>query len=264
MGGLSVGSLFSKNLNLLSKWKWRFLTEKEALWCLVIKEFYGGDGGFSSPLDSFGEKDEKVIAIFKTPRKNHYASDSYDDFVKSPRQPILIRSKRKVREKKNESKKRQKIDNVSHSSKKYGKKGKTYPPVNRRHPPKCLIDSIKKFTDSQRERVKTMGFEHVLSIKIEKIPKKLGYWIVTNYDLETSSLNINGRSLLITKEVIHDVYGVPIGEVPIKGFKKSRKRDNVIEEWKRQFVIKNGRVIRLFMEGFKVLCGRFGIEEISW
>ncbi|GKB16559.1 ulp1 protease family, C-terminal catalytic domain-containing protein, partial [Tanacetum coccineum] len=159
------------------------------------------------------EKDEKVIAIFKTPRKNHYASDSDDDFVKSPRQPILIRSKRKVREKKNESKKRQKIDNVSHSAKKYGKKGKTYPPVNRRHPPKCLIDSIKKFTDAQRERVKTMGFEHVLSLKIEKIPKKLGYWLVTNYDPETSSLNINGRSLLITKEVIHDVYGVPMGEV---------------------------------------------------
>ncbi|GKA01703.1 hypothetical protein Tco_0674368 [Tanacetum coccineum] len=87
-----------------------------------------------------------------------------------------------------------------------------------------------------------MGFEHVLSLKIEKIPKKLGYWLVTNYEPETSSLNINGMSLLITKEVIHDVYGVPIGEVPINGFKKSRKRDNVIEEWKRQFVIKNGRI----------------------
>ncbi|GKC63074.1 hypothetical protein Tco_1095672, partial [Tanacetum coccineum] len=83
-----------------------------------------------------------------------------------------------------------------------------------------------------------MGFEHVLSLKIEKIPKKLGYWLVTNYEPETSSLNINGMSLLITKEVIHDVYGVPIGEVPIIGFKKSRKRDNVIEEWKRQIVIK--------------------------
>ena len=88
-----------------------------------------------------------------------------------------------------------------------------------------------------------MGFEHVLSLKIEKIPKKLGYWLLTNYDPETSSLNINGRSLLITREVIHDVYGVPMGEVPIQRFKKSKKLDNVIEEWKRQFVIKqNGRI----------------------
>ncbi|GKC13750.1 hypothetical protein Tco_1010532 [Tanacetum coccineum] len=32
MGGLGVGSLLAKNLGLLGKWKWCFLTEKEALW----------------------------------------------------------------------------------------------------------------------------------------------------------------------------------------------------------------------------------------
>ncbi|GJW33657.1 reverse transcriptase domain, reverse transcriptase zinc-binding domain protein [Tanacetum coccineum] len=31
LGGLGVGSLFTKNLGLLSKWKWRYLTEKNAL-----------------------------------------------------------------------------------------------------------------------------------------------------------------------------------------------------------------------------------------
>ncbi|GKE52726.1 RNA-directed DNA polymerase, eukaryota, reverse transcriptase zinc-binding domain protein, partial [Tanacetum coccineum] len=48
MGGLGVGSLQAKNLNLLGKWKWRFLTEKGALWRKVIKCFFGDDGGFNS------------------------------------------------------------------------------------------------------------------------------------------------------------------------------------------------------------------------
>ncbi|GJX37277.1 putative RNA-directed DNA polymerase, eukaryota, reverse transcriptase zinc-binding domain protein, partial [Tanacetum coccineum] len=47
-GGLGVGSIFAKKLCLLGKWKWRFLTEKEALWRMVIKEFYGKDGGLFS------------------------------------------------------------------------------------------------------------------------------------------------------------------------------------------------------------------------
>ncbi|GKC35634.1 RNA-directed DNA polymerase, eukaryota, reverse transcriptase zinc-binding domain protein, partial [Tanacetum coccineum] len=54
MGGLGVGNLFAKNLALLGKWKWRFLTEKDALWRLVIKDFYRDDGGFGSSLGSNG------------------------------------------------------------------------------------------------------------------------------------------------------------------------------------------------------------------
>ncbi|GJU70546.1 putative RNA-directed DNA polymerase, eukaryota, reverse transcriptase zinc-binding domain protein [Tanacetum coccineum] len=48
MGGLDVGSLLAKNLGLLGKWKWRILTEKDALWRKVVKEFYGENGGFGS------------------------------------------------------------------------------------------------------------------------------------------------------------------------------------------------------------------------
>ncbi|GJT38799.1 zinc finger, CCHC-type containing protein [Tanacetum coccineum] len=48
----------SKNLNgnigLLGKWKWRFLTEKDALWRTAIKEFYGDCGGFGSLSGSRG------------------------------------------------------------------------------------------------------------------------------------------------------------------------------------------------------------------
>ncbi|GKE59879.1 hypothetical protein Tco_1510246 [Tanacetum coccineum] len=51
-GGLGIGSLQDKNLGLLGKWKWRFLMEKKALWCLVIRDFYGEDRGFYSSSNS--------------------------------------------------------------------------------------------------------------------------------------------------------------------------------------------------------------------
>ncbi|GJZ64247.1 hypothetical protein Tco_0620668 [Tanacetum coccineum] len=51
MGGLGVGSLLSKNLGLLCKWKWRFLIEENALWHRVISYFNGSDGGFGGLLN---------------------------------------------------------------------------------------------------------------------------------------------------------------------------------------------------------------------
>ncbi|GJZ15065.1 RNA-directed DNA polymerase, eukaryota, reverse transcriptase zinc-binding domain protein [Tanacetum coccineum] len=51
--GLGVGSLTNKTLSLLCKGKWRFYTEKETIWCQVIKEFYGDDEGLSSPSNSY-------------------------------------------------------------------------------------------------------------------------------------------------------------------------------------------------------------------
>ncbi|KAJ9535108.1 hypothetical protein OSB04_un001812 [Centaurea solstitialis] len=51
-GGLGVTSFKIKNDALLSKWIWRFLSSKDAIWKDVIAEFYGPDGGLfsSSPL----------------------------------------------------------------------------------------------------------------------------------------------------------------------------------------------------------------------
>ncbi|GJZ89143.1 RNA-directed DNA polymerase, eukaryota, reverse transcriptase zinc-binding domain protein [Tanacetum coccineum] len=51
-GGLGIGSLRAKNLGLLRKWWWRFLNEKNALWCKVILVFYGVDSSFSSRIGS--------------------------------------------------------------------------------------------------------------------------------------------------------------------------------------------------------------------
>ncbi|PWA47938.1 hypothetical protein CTI12_AA491590 [Artemisia annua] len=47
-GGLGIGSLKAKNVGLIGKWWWRFLNEKNELWCKVISAFHGTDDSFSS------------------------------------------------------------------------------------------------------------------------------------------------------------------------------------------------------------------------
>ncbi|GKB97469.1 cysteine-rich receptor-like protein kinase [Tanacetum coccineum] len=47
-GGLGIGSTKAKNMSLLGKWKWRFLSEPHVLWNKCIKEIHGYNGGFDS------------------------------------------------------------------------------------------------------------------------------------------------------------------------------------------------------------------------
>ncbi|GJX56792.1 putative RNA-directed DNA polymerase, eukaryota, reverse transcriptase zinc-binding domain protein [Tanacetum coccineum] len=95
-GGLEVGSLMAKNLSLLCNWKWRFYAEKNALWCQVIKDFYGADRGLSSPSNSCGicgtwcdilkaiENIEVVDNSFKNPFVLKVSSESNSLFWKDP------------------------------------------------------------------------------------------------------------------------------------------------------------------------------------
>nr|GEW73482.1 retrovirus-related Pol polyprotein from transposon TNT 1-94 [Tanacetum cinerariifolium] len=68
--GLGICSIHAKNLGLLGQWKWRFLTKKDALYRMVVKCFYGDDGGFGSPSGSRGMNEVwcdilKVISYIK-------------------------------------------------------------------------------------------------------------------------------------------------------------------------------------------------------
>ncbi|XP_071691746.1 uncharacterized protein [Rutidosis leptorrhynchoides] len=44
-GGLNVGSIRLKNLPLLAKWWWRFLSYKDSFWAKIIRSIYGQNGG---------------------------------------------------------------------------------------------------------------------------------------------------------------------------------------------------------------------------
>nr|GEX91304.1 RNA-directed DNA polymerase, eukaryota [Tanacetum cinerariifolium] len=50
VGGLGMPSFFAMNHALLFKWIWRFKTQKDALWVLVIKSFHGVSGNLDRDI----------------------------------------------------------------------------------------------------------------------------------------------------------------------------------------------------------------------
>ncbi|XP_076911406.1 uncharacterized protein LOC143569346 [Bidens hawaiensis] len=81
----------------------------------------------------------------------------------------------------------------------------------------CVI--IDCLTVEQWKEVEKMGFGSVWLLKISQVPTKLGYWLLTNYDHVTNSVNVGTHKIQITKEMVKDVLGIPMGEEYCNGNK---------------------------------------------
>ncbi|XP_022004468.2 uncharacterized protein LOC110902032 [Helianthus annuus] len=81
-----------------------------------------------------------------------------------------------------------------------------------------------------------MGFESMKCFNIRNIPAGLGYWLLLNYDHKTNELNVGNRKIEITPSKVHDVLGVPKGEISVYEKPKLTKRDAIREQWKSQFI----------------------------
>lgn len=61
-----------------------------------------------------------------------------------------------------------------------------------RNPPNVLVEQLIKFTDEQKAVVCRIGFQTVLDLTLGKLPLKLGFWLLQNYDSESNTLNVCG------------------------------------------------------------------------
>ncbi|GJW65435.1 hypothetical protein Tco_0117319 [Tanacetum coccineum] len=62
--GLGIGSLKAKTIGLLTKWKWRFFNDSNALWCKVILKIHGLKGGFDVS-DMYSAKSDVWASLVK-------------------------------------------------------------------------------------------------------------------------------------------------------------------------------------------------------
>ncbi|MFS7968079.1 hypothetical protein Hanom_Chr09g00793331 [Helianthus anomalus] len=89
--------------------------------------------------------------------------------------------------------------------------------------PSGFLDTVKHFTEAQVADVKSIGFGDVLDIKLYHISTRLGYWLVRNYDEQYNTLNIGNHMIEITRDSVHDVFGIPKGNVIVREKNKPRK-----------------------------------------
>ncbi|GKC05298.1 hypothetical protein Tco_0996908 [Tanacetum coccineum] len=57
----------------------------------------------------------------------------------------------------------------------------------------------------QKQVVIDIGFGKVIDFKIKDIPTRLAYWLVDHFDEESCRLNVKGKEIEITRELVRDV-----------------------------------------------------------
>ncbi|PWA87360.1 hypothetical protein CTI12_AA128140 [Artemisia annua] len=107
--------------------------------------------------------------------------------------------------------------------------------VHLRNPPGSLFRVITEMSDIQKKDVRSMGFGEVLAFKIKDIPTRLAYWLLDRFDENTCTLDVNGRSISITPDLVKNMLGVPRGDVHIQAPDNADYRNPLIRKWKEQF-----------------------------
>ena len=107
--------------------------------------------------------------------------------------------------------------------------------VRIRNPPGNLFRVITQLSDQQKKDVRSMGFGELLEFKINDIPTRLGYWLLDKFDADTCILDLNGRRISITPELVNNMLGVPRGDVHIQARDNADYRNPLTKQWKGQF-----------------------------
>ena len=88
--------------------------------------------------------------------------------------------------------------------------------------PGNIYEVIKVMNEKEKKQIEEIGFGSLLTTKIISIPGRLAYWLVMNYDPDLNELNMGSRIGKMTPQLVHEAFGIPIGEETV--VEKNRPR----------------------------------------
>ncbi|KAL4592180.1 hypothetical protein LXL04_005166 [Taraxacum kok-saghyz] len=94
------------------------------------------------------------------------------------------------------------------------------------------MQNLKKAT---KEYVREIGLGHLLQMKVDGSPTKIGYYAVKNFDPKNMVLKVNKGVINITREHVHKLLGLPLGRVKIDDMEYRSKEDKTVDDWYDQF-----------------------------
>ncbi|KAL6537782.1 hypothetical protein OROMI_025425 [Orobanche minor] len=81
--------------------------------------------------------------------------------------------------------------------------------------------TLSKLNEKQVNVIDEMGFQDVRDLNINTIPSRLAYWVVENFNHNSSELLLTGnRRILVTEDDVTRVYGFPKGKRSVQRFQK--------------------------------------------
>ncbi|KAI3763656.1 hypothetical protein L2E82_13650 [Cichorium intybus] len=107
--------------------------------------------------------------------------------------------------------------------------------LNTRFPPSHITQTMACLNNEQRRCIQSIGFGSAITMKLQKPPRRLCYWVVDNYDPTTNSIRFNDQNLLVTREKVHAIYGIPMGDIQMSNPYKANPKNRVVKHWKSQF-----------------------------
>ncbi|KAM0063470.1 hypothetical protein Hdeb2414_s0003g00091241 [Helianthus debilis subsp. tardiflorus] len=104
-----------------------------------------------------------------------------------------------------------------------------------RNPPLTFCELLEGLTAEQEHSIDAIGFASIKSFNIKSLPSRLGYWLLSNYNPSDNILNLGSHTIKITRELVHQTLGIPMGKVHLTEKKKPSRKDPVVAEFRRQF-----------------------------
>lgn len=114
--------------------------------------------------------------------------------------------------------------------------GGKFEPVNlqTRISPTNLKNIIDNCTPGQYKLLEEMGFGHYCGeFNFESTPTALAMWLCKNFDADSSTLVLSeNRKIKVTKELIHEILGIPMGEIKVNALRETTTADATTVKWR--------------------------------
>ncbi|GJU75746.1 hypothetical protein Tco_1272816 [Tanacetum coccineum] len=102
--------------------------------------------------------------------------------------------------------------------------------------PRKLKRVLQTLSPPQEKSIQDMGFGDFLngSFDFYYTPSELGMWVVRNFDPNSCTITMeDGRKIKITRELIHGILGIPMGDIKVESQKEKNLSDKVTAKWRK-------------------------------
>lgn len=116
-----------------------------------------------------------------------------------------------------------------------GNQARTTLVLRTRTSPKNLWDTVKALNENQRAAVREIGLGSLLDITLDRIPYKLGFYVVDNLDTTSMTVKLSNGHIPITVASIYRLLGLPIGGLDLNSMAPLIGDADISKPWKRQY-----------------------------
>ncbi|PWA39314.1 hypothetical protein CTI12_AA573110 [Artemisia annua] len=136
--------------------------------------------------------------------------------------------------------------------------------INTRMSPKNLQEVLDKLRTPQVEELEKMGFGAFHSnFYFDSTPTELGMWVVRNFDSKTCSIKMkDGRNLKITRELVREVLGIPMGDIKVEALKEKNILEETTVKWRKQ--VKRNKDGQVNERIIPILSNTDNVSQMDW